>query len=266
MMAAEHLQARDALRANGMLSPEGFLCLYTRTDRPEVMKIGWARNPFLRAAVLRVGNDNTLGIKFWHAGSLRDKYHLHRRFAAYRTEREWFIDTDGLIRAYFCSRQHQRTKTMHPPGLQDRYSVARNGQPTLVPLEDLTEEELDEIVERLSAEANSALRHADALEVEASRRAEGGFNSATIRTYGAGPTEVRTVDFDKVPSEIRNNVLRNVFAIAAAYGMGQLDAADQDTEMMMDYFCKAVEAMEACGELTYEPASPLSPTRPNSAT
>jgi hypothetical protein len=82
-------------------------------------------------------------------------------------------------------------------------------------------------------------------------------DTTIIKTYGAGPTEVRTIDFDKVPAEIRNNVLRNVFGIAGAYGMGQLEAEDPEIAGMMDYFCKAVEAMERSGDLTLEPHRPV---------
>lgn len=77
-------------------------------------------------------------------------------------------------------------------------------------------------------------------------------NTATIRLYGAGPTEVRTIHFDRLPVEVRNRVLNSAFAVAAAYGMCQIEPADEAADEVLTAFCRAVQAMERCGEVTFE--------------
>lgn len=79
---------------------QGSVYLIADEDR-QAVKIGWSRNPYLRACQLRTGSSGTLTLKAYFPGSRQHEATLHRLFKDSRLNGEWFNDQDGAVTIAF---------------------------------------------------------------------------------------------------------------------------------------------------------------------
>lgn len=149
MTADTNANLRQKAAMLDLISDIGFVCAFARAETPKHLKIGWARNPFLRSATLRAGNDE-LCVMGWFHGTRSKKFDVLRRFAEFKIRGEWFADVDGLILQYF----HTENPSWQAASLSDS--------------------ELDKSIEQLRAEAANLQQHADALKLHMQTRQQPG--------------------------------------------------------------------------------------------
>jgi hypothetical protein len=74
---------------------EGYVYFLRSNGR---VKIGYSKNPFQRSSELRTGMSAQIDSFVAVPGSLKDEGKLHQRLMAYRTQGEWFVDSDVVSR------------------------------------------------------------------------------------------------------------------------------------------------------------------------
>jgi hypothetical protein len=76
------------------------LYLIRAAGSPSYLKIGISTDPERRVRSLQTGNPATLALLAHKLGCKQKELYLHRKFASYRANGEWFID-NPLIREEF---------------------------------------------------------------------------------------------------------------------------------------------------------------------
>jgi hypothetical protein len=84
----------------GLKDADGYVYLI---DAGMDVKIGYARNPFKRLALLQTGNSEPLRLAAAFPGTKQTERELHELFAGDRIRGEWFYPSYELV-AYFQER------------------------------------------------------------------------------------------------------------------------------------------------------------------
>jgi len=87
--------------AKGLYSDVGFVYLIENVDQPNIVKIGWAKNPAIRIRTLRTGNASAIALAAFVPGTRHDESALHKQFHTLRSRGEWFNDSESHIRDSF---------------------------------------------------------------------------------------------------------------------------------------------------------------------